>query len=83
MYQLHSEQNNAYLVAFSDHYLEGSADAAFSQLPRFTDEEYLAGYLVGLKKLPTNPDGTIQHYTPRSHFAFGQVDLPDACSCDA
>ncbi|OLP19833.1 hypothetical protein BST81_03405 [Leptolyngbya sp. 'hensonii'] len=58
-------------------FLDGSEDAAFGKNPRYTDPTYLNGYINGLKKLPTNPDGTIQHYDHRQHFAFGYVDNPN------
>ncbi|GAB4378489.1 MAG: hypothetical protein Kow00121_30420 [Elainellaceae cyanobacterium] len=81
MNYLASEQNHAHAIVLSEQYLDGAADAAFGQLPRFADEEYLAGYIATLKGLPTNPDGTIAHYTPRSQFALGEVDSPDpACT---
>jgi hypothetical protein len=63
-------------------YSDGQADAGLGQLPRWTDEAYLAGYVSRLNQLPKNPDGTIQHYTPRQHFAFGFMDSPDDCTCD-
>jgi hypothetical protein len=63
-------------------YSDGQADAGLRQLPRWTDEAYLAGYVSRLNQLPKNSDGTIQHYTPRQHFAFGFMDSPDDCTCD-
>ncbi|MDX2096428.1 MAG: hypothetical protein SFW36_01515 [Leptolyngbyaceae cyanobacterium bins.59] len=63
-------------------YLDGSSDAAFAQLPTRVDDDYLSGYIAKLKELPRNPDGTIQHYTPRQHFAYGYMDNPNPCSCD-
>jgi hypothetical protein len=61
----------------SQDFLNGCEDAAFGQLPRYPHEDYLTGYISTVRKLPLNPDGTISHYSPKQHFAFGQVDSPD------
>ncbi|WP_416667933.1 hypothetical protein [Egbenema bharatensis] len=79
--QLAQEQIEQQDTAAFNRYLDGSEDAAFGQLPRYTDTAYLMGYVAKLKELPTNPDGTIQHYSPRQHFAYGMVDSPDPCDC--
>jgi hypothetical protein len=63
-------------------YSEGRDDASGGRLARWADEAYLSGYVAGLKELPKNPDGTLRHYTPRKHFAFGFMDSPDDCTCD-
>jgi hypothetical protein len=63
-------------------YDEGRDDASGGRLARWADEAYLSGYVAGLKELPKNPDGTLKHYTPRKHFAFGFMDSPDDCTCD-
>lgn len=66
----------------ADWYHEGREDASGGRLARWADEAYLSGYVAGLKELPKNPDGTLRHYTPRKHFAFGFMDSPDDCTCD-
>jgi hypothetical protein len=65
--------------ALSQRFLDGCEDAAFGQLPRYPDDDYLAGYLSTIKGLPLHPDGTIAHYSPHQHFAFGYMDSPDPC----
>ncbi len=66
-----------------DRFTLGKADAAFGRMPEYSDELYLEGYFAGLKTLPTDPEtGKIQHYSPRSHFAFGMMDGVDECHCD-
>lgn len=66
----------------NERFLDGSSDAAFGQLPRFTEPDYLAGYTAKLKELPTNADGSIRYRAPGSGFAFGWVDSPDPTSYD-
>jgi hypothetical protein len=63
-------------------YHEGQDDASGGRLARWADEAYLSGYVAALKELPKNSDGTLKHYTPRQHFAFGFMDSPDDCTCD-
>ncbi len=63
-------------------YQEGQNDAAFGRRPHWSDEAYLEGYMAKLKQLPKNPNGSIKHYSPRQHFAFGFMDSPDNCTCD-
>lgn len=62
---------------FTKGYLDGSEDAAFGQIPQRNDEDYLAGYLAAVRRLPTNQEGKIQHYSPQQHFAYGWLDSPD------
>jgi hypothetical protein len=57
-----------------DLHLEGSADAAFGQLPRLQHPAYLSGYMAKLLELPINAAGEIQYHSPHKQFAFGWVD---------
>lgn len=79
--ELRQEHIEAQDNAAFERYLSGSEDAAFGQLPQYSDTAYLMGYMAKLKELPTNPDGTIAHYSPRQHFAHGLMDGGDACDC--
>lgn len=51
-----------------DAYIEwaslGVTDAAFGELPMYTNDAYLAGYVRGTKTLPVNLDGTIVRHLP-------------------
>jgi hypothetical protein len=77
------EQDEAIQAALHEgRYLDGSNDAAFGNLPQYADDMYLQGYVAALKKLPTNADGRLQHYSPRQHFAFGYIDSPDPDCCN-
>jgi hypothetical protein len=66
----------------SEWYLNGQTDASFGDLPRWTNQAYLAGYVAKLHELPRNEDGTIQYFNYGRNFAFGFVDSPDDCTCD-
>lgn len=58
-------------------YLDGLTDGAHSQLPQWNHEPYLRGYLEGVKRIPADPAGRVEHPNPHQHFAFGIVDSPD------
>lgn len=58
-----------------ERYSEGATDAAFGQLPQYSDPDYLAGYVAKIRELPTDPETKrIKHYTAHQHFAFGYCD---------
>jgi hypothetical protein len=65
-----------------DCYLNGCTDAGFGQLPQYADATYLEGYIATLKRLPTDAEGRIRHYSPHQHFAYGYVDSPDPDRCE-
>jgi hypothetical protein len=48
-------------IAF-DRRIEGTTDAAFGYLPKYSDEDYLLGYCEGVKELKTDSDGKILYY---------------------
>jgi hypothetical protein len=77
--QLHQEHIQQQDQAALERYADGSTDAGFGQLPQFADDDYLAGYIATIQRLPRDAEGRILHYSPRQHFAFGLVDSPDPC----
>jgi hypothetical protein len=50
----------------------GATDAACGRLPKYPNDDYLAGYLRGTKRLPTSQDGTIDRTRPM--FEYGHDD---------
>ncbi|MBW4491437.1 MAG: hypothetical protein KME12_27135 [Trichocoleus desertorum ATA4-8-CV12] len=61
--------------ALYERFLEGKTDAAFGRMPEYNDEDYLKGYIAGVKELPTDPETKkIQHYSLYKQFALGWVD---------
>lgn len=60
-------------------YLEGRSDAEQGLLPQYAQEDYLRGYLDGIKSLPVE-DGRIIYPNPRGGFAYGYVDCSEQFS---
>lgn len=53
------EQREATDQANQQWHIQGITDAAFGELPRYTIQAYLNGYVEGTTRLPVKPDGTI------------------------
>jgi len=51
-------------------HIQGITDAAFGELPRYTIEAYLNGYVEGTTRLPVKPDGTIDRTPSKSQPMF-------------
>ncbi|MEL6224713.1 MAG: hypothetical protein AAFR31_18940 [Cyanobacteria bacterium J06627_8] len=43
---------------------QGFTDGVFGELPQYSNDAYLAGYVRGVKSMPLNHDGTISWPKP-------------------
>lgn len=77
--QLHQERSEQQSTIANERYLDGSTDAGFGQLPQWADEDYLAGYIATVKRLPRDADGKILYRSEA--FRCGAYDSPDDCAC--
>lgn len=49
----------------------GATDAAFGDLPQYTNEAYLSGYVAQIKDLPRDKTGKVQHQPQQFYWTDG------------
>lgn len=64
-YQIEQERTEQQDAAREERRIEGITDGAFGYLPSFADEDYLSGYVEGIRQLPRDRSGKILYGNPR------------------
>lgn len=55
--------------------LDGLTDGAFGNLPQYTEEAYLLGYIEGIKRLKCEPEGASRTRHRPGRILYYQVDV--------
>lgn len=61
-YELEQEQRQQQDAIAEQLRLDGLTDGAFGNLPQYTEESYLLGYIEGIKRLKCDRSGKILYY---------------------
>lgn len=76
-YELDQEQRQQQDVIAEELRLEGLTDGAFGNLPQYSEEAYLLGYIEGIKRLKCDRSGRILHHGDHRPTPWDNPDYTD------